>query len=314
MDDFRGDVAGRPPQMADSRAAAPLAPDVRPDYDAPTALSSLLESMGFGMRKRYGQNFLVRSEVRKRILALAELGIGSRAWEIGPGIGAMTGLALDSGAHLTAFEIDQGFAELLRGIYGGEPRFELVVGDFLKTWKGAKASSGDPDAIFGNLPYNAAAAMLASIAEEGVAASRLVFTVQKEAALRIVAAPGAKDYSAYTVLCRSVYDAKLAFDVGRASFWPQPRVESSVVLLKPRKAPVMAEDRRGFSEFTRRCFATRRKTLRNNLRGSRWGGDAAADALRSLGLREDARAEALSPEELAGVYRALMEAGAAPRA
>jgi 16S rRNA (adenine1518-N6/adenine1519-N6)-dimethyltransferase len=268
------------------------------------------------MSKRFGQNFLVNKASRERVLAELKAGRGMRVWEIGPGIGAMTALALESGLAVTAFEIDHGFSRLLKRLFGGNEAFKLVEGDFIDTWKAELDSGGAPDRVFGNLPYNAANAIVASLIEGGLVPPRMIFTVQKEAGLRMTAVPGSKDYSAFSVLCTSACRAKLAFDLGSSSFWPAPRVTSSVVRMEPRRNPVAADDRAGFSAFVRALFASRRKTLRNNLRaaapalGAVLGRAAAPDdelgeVLASLGIRGDVRAEALKPEELAAVFAAL---------
>jgi len=282
----------------------------RPDYDSPSSLSRLLDAEGLAMTKRFGQNFLVSGKARRRILA--ELGgkSGESAWEIGPGIGAMTATALDAGLRLTAFEIDHGFARFLGRVYGElglglDQRFRLVEGDFLRTWKEEFRVSGRPDLVFGNLPYSAAAAIMASIIESDFLPRRMVFTVQKEAGQRMVAKPGSKDYSAFTVLCSSACTVRVAFDLGAGSFWPQPRVTSSVVVLDPRPDPVAPEDRRGFSRFVRAAFSSRRKTLRNNLRAIAYDENAIDAVLESLGIDRSVRAEALEPEELRAVMKGL---------
>jgi 16S rRNA (adenine1518-N6/adenine1519-N6)-dimethyltransferase len=292
-----------------------------PDYDSPQALKSLLEAEGLAMSKRFGQNFLVNRDARTRVLEEIKAEPGMRVWEIGPGIGAMTALALDAGLAVTAFEIDHGFSRLLLRLYGGNPAFALVEGDFIDTWKAELASSGPPVRIFGNLPYSAANAMVASLIEGELIPPRMIFTVQKEAGLRMIATPGTKDYSSFSVLCTSACKVKLAFDLGSSSFWPAPRVTSSVVRMEPRREPIAAGDRAGFSAFVRACFSSRRKTLRNNLRAGRAalslgkGGAAPADGaaiedsldevLATRGIRADVRAEALRPEELAAIYGAL---------
>jgi 16S rRNA (adenine1518-N6/adenine1519-N6)-dimethyltransferase len=218
----------------------------------------------------------------------------------------MTAMALDAGLRVTAFEIDHGFARLLTRLFGGRPGFSLVVGDFVDTWPAEREISGPPDRLFGNLPYNAAGAMLASLIEGGMVPDRMVFTVQKEAARRMSARPGTKDYSAFSVLCLSACRVRIAFDIGSSSFWPVPNVASSVVILEPRSDPVLPDDRRGFSAFVRAAFSSRRKTLRNNLRAAGFeAGDALSDALCALGKSADVRAEALAPEELAAVYSTL---------
>ncbi len=270
------------------------------------------------MSKRFGQNFLVNRDSRERILAELKAEAGMRVWEIGPGIGAMTSMALEAGLAVTAFEIDHGFSRLLSRLFGDRESFKLVEGDFIETWKAELEAGGPPDRVFGNLPYNAANAIVASLIEGGLVPPRMIFTVQKEAGLRMTASPGTKDYSAFSVLCTSACRSKLAFDLSSKSFWPAPRVTSTVVRMEPRRDPVAADDRAGFSTFVRALFSSRRKTLRNNLRAAgpvlgpllgRGDGsslEAALDeALPKLGIRPDVRAEALRPEELASVYSAL---------
>jgi len=268
----------------------------------------------------------VNRRARERVLEELRAEPGMRVWEIGPGIGAMTALALDSGLAVTAFEIDHGFSRLLGRLFGGNPSFKLVEGDFIDTWKAELEAAGPPDRIFGNLPYSSANAIVASVLEGELVPPRMIFTVQKEAGLRMIATPGSKDYSSFSVLCASACRSKLAFDLGSSSFWPVPRVTSSVVRMEPRRAPIAAGDRVGFSNFVRAGFSSRRKTLRNNMRaagdalgrslgrgdrasiGSVDLGDALLGALAALGIRADVRAEALTPEELAAVYEALKRA------
>jgi len=273
------------------------------------------------MSKRFGQNFLVSRSARERILAELKAEAGMRVWEIGPGIGSMTALALDAGLEVTAFEIDYGFSRLLKRHFGERPGFRLVEGDFVDTWKAEGEASGAPERIFGNLPYNAANAIVASVIEGGLLPPRMIFTVQKEAGQRITASPGSKDYSAFSVLCSSACRSKLAFDLGSSSFWPAPRVTSTVVRMERRSDPVAADDRPGFSTFVRALFSSRRKTLRNNLKaasqslGPILGRGADPDVeiigvLAALGIRDDVRAEALRPEELASVFAGLKAAGA----
>ncbi|HOX31536.1 MAG TPA: 16S rRNA (adenine(1518)-N(6)/adenine(1519)-N(6))-dimethyltransferase RsmA, partial [Spirochaetales bacterium] len=275
------------------------------DYDSPSALKAFLEAEGLAMSKRFGQNFLISRGARERVLAELKLEAGSGApvWEIGPGIGSMTALALDAGLAVTAFEIDHGFARVLRSAFGARPGFRLVEGDFLDTWRGELEAAGRaPDRVFGNLPYSAANAIVAALLEGGLIPPRMVFTVQKEAALRMAAKPGVKDYSAFSVLCTSACKVRLAFDLGAASFWPVPKVTSTVATLEPRRDPVAAGERKAFSAFVRAGFSSRRKTLRNNLRAAGYDEAALAAALESLGIRADVRAEALKPEELAAVF------------
>jgi len=270
-------------------------------YDSPASIKTFLEAEGLAMSKRFGQNFLVDPNAREKLYALGTKD-PVHVWEIGPGIGAMTALLLERGHRVTAFEIDHGFARILRGLFGDNPRFSLVEGDFLKTWK----AEARPDIVFGNLPYNVALAIIASLLENGGVPETMVFTVQKEAARRIASGPGTKDYSAFSVLCSSVCRTKILYDIGAAAFWPRPRITSSVVSLSPRPDPIAGGDRAGFSRFVRSAFSSRRKTLRNNVNAmDKSFAPRLDETLGRLGIQADIRAEALTPEQLASVYFSL---------
>lgn len=281
------------------------------NYDSPSDLSSLLEGLGLGMRKKYGQNFLVSGHARRRIAALFESVPGRRAWEIGPGTGSMTREALLLGLELTAFEIDKGFAEFIRGAYGDVPGFQLYEGDFLKTWKTAMEASGAPELAFGNLPYNVAGAIIAALIEGGARPPRMVFTVQKEAAQRMCAHPSSKNYSAFSVLCQSMYRVRSAFDLAPGSFWPQPRVGSAVVVMEARDDAVAFCGEKAFTGFTRACFSSRRKTLRNNLKAAGFSEAVLTEACASVGVSPDARAETLSPELFSALFVAIKKPASA---
>jgi len=272
-------------------------------YDSPSGLKAFLEAEGLAMTKQYGQNFLVDKAAKEKLHAAMGMPDGSRIWEIGPGIGAMTALLLAHGHKVTAFEIDHGFSRILERAFGDDPNFTLVRGDFIKTWVNREM----PDAIFGNLPYNAALGIIADLLEAGFVPPKLVFTVQKEAARRIAAGPGTKDYSAFSVLCTSVCKTRILYDIGASSFWPQPRVTSSVVLMVPRPDPIAAGSRVEFSRFVRASFSSRRKTMKNNVQA--WNpecGERLDGVLESLGIKVGIRAEALTPQQLAAVHAALL--------
>ncbi|HWP67933.1 MAG TPA: 16S rRNA (adenine(1518)-N(6)/adenine(1519)-N(6))-dimethyltransferase RsmA, partial [Rectinemataceae bacterium] len=283
-------------------------------YDSPSSIKTFLEAEGLAMSKRFGQNFLIDRNARERLYASLGTTGPATIWEIGPGIGAMTDILLEKGNRVTAFEIDYGFVRVLQSLFGENPSFSLVEGDFLKTWKsraGADLSPAPamPDVIFGNLPYNAALGIIADLLENAWVPAKMVFTVQKEAARRIVAVPGTKDYAAFSVLCSSVCKTKILYDIGATSFWPQPRVTSSVVVLTPRPDPVAGGDRMGFSRFVRSSFSSRRKTLRNNLNAlDRALAEHLDETLAKMGLPSDVRAEALTPEQLSSVYFSLPKA------
>jgi len=283
------------------------------DYDSPASIRAFLEDNKLAMSRRFGQNFLVDRRMRERIIQVLDVESGMRVWEIGPGLGAMTELILEKGALLTAFEIDYGFVRLLESLFSGYDDFSIVEGDMRKTWR---TQTAQPDRIFGNLPYNVAFDIITDLLKGGCVPPRMVFTLQKEAARRMTARPGSKDYSAFSVLCASVCDTRILFDIGSSAFWPQPRVTSSVVQIVPKDEPVPLDRRRDFFDFVRAAFSSRRKTLRNAL--YLWARTALPSlkegefetllkkSLKQAGFGVDIRAEVLDPEELFLLYRTLM--------
>ena len=234
------------------------------NYDSVREIRALLDRRGLGMRKQFGQNFLINGEARKRLLDALEIGPGEGVWEIGPGIGAMTAGLLERGAAVTAFEIDRGFSALLRELFQGAARFTLVEGDVLKTWP--LVEDGAP-LLLGNLPYNIGAVLLSGFIERGRLFRRMVVTVQRETARRMSAPPGSGDYSSFSVLCASAYSVKPLMVLKAPSFYPAPRVESQGVRLDLLPGRDLREEPVLFRALVRRLFASRRKTLHNNLQG-----------------------------------------------
>lgn len=299
-----------------------------PDYNSPSALKAFLDGRGMAMQKKFGQNFLVNGSIRERLLDILEIRPEQPVWEVGPGLGAMTKGILDRGARLTAFEIDRGFSAVLRELFAGNPRFELIEGDARKTWKtvrpaetGKKSGETARPLFFGNLPYNIAAVLLADFITGGMFFPRLLVTVQKEVALRICAAPGSENYSSFSVLCRRFYDSETAADLAPGNFWPQPNVLSRAVLLKKKAHPAVCRDERLFFSLVRALFSSRRKTVKNNLdawvqrenAGKKQPADSCsltAFMLQYAGVPENERAENLPPETFCALADAAAESGA----
>jgi 16S rRNA (adenine1518-N6/adenine1519-N6)-dimethyltransferase len=229
------------------------------NYNSQAELEAFLKKEGLGMRKKYGQNFLINSDVRLRLSEALEAEAGTPLWEIGPGLGAMTRLLLDRGLAVRAFEIDPGFAGILRRLFEGEAGFTLVQGDVLKTWPGQPAAP----LLLGNLPYNIAAVLIGDMIEKGRLFKRMVVTLQREVALRMAASPGSRDYSSFSVLCASAYSVKKLMLIKGNSFYPKPNVDSQGLRLDIR--PDFQGYPAVFYPLVRRLFSSRRKMVKNNL-------------------------------------------------
>lgn len=260
------------------------------------------------MQKKFGQNFLINGQARKTIVDGLAVTDGMRVWEVGPGLGAMTDELLRRGANVAAFEIDYGFARLLKDFfadYAARGQFSLVEGDVLKTWKPCAAAQGLPDRFFGNLPYNIAAAIIGDTITAGVRFERCVFTVQKEVGQRMVAKPGTEAYSSFSVLCQWAYDVKTVLDLAGGNFWPKPNVVSRAVSLTKKADFPRCKNPHGFMRLIRALFASRRKTVRNNLLPFVSGGDRADEALRQADITPTARAENLSIAQMLALSDAI---------
>ena len=266
------------------------------NYSSVSELEKVLSSHNLSMTKKFGQNFLISPDVRERIVSLIKPQRGEDIWEIGPGLGAITHLILKSGAHVTAFEIDHGFAAILRDEAFADEDFTLVEGDALDTLFNREPSFS---AIAGNLPYNVGSQIIARLIENGLLPEKMVFTLQKEVAERMTAIPGKPEYSSFSVLTQLDYENEMAFTIRAGSFYPAPNVDSAVIVMRKRTDKLIAdEDRKLFLSMVRALFSQRRKTIRNNLLSSPFfssgGKEKIEKAFESAGLTGSERAETLS--------------------
>ena len=272
------------------------------NYDSPKEIERVLSEKGLAMTKKFGQNFLVSPSGREKLVKLMELEEGMKVWEIRPGLGAITHMILKENVDLYSFEIDHGFASLLSGpAFGDESRFTLVEGDALKTLF-KKRLLPLPDRIVGNLPYNVGSVMIAKLIENSYLPPLMVFTLQKEVVDRMTAKTGEDDYSSFSVLTQIDYENKLMLKLPRGCFWPQPNVDSAVVVMKRREKSLVDDTLRPvFIPLLRDIFQQRRKTIRNNLNSSEYGNlgkDKVEEILSLSGLSGNERAEALSWDSL----------------
>lgn len=272
-----------------------------PDYNSPSELKKILDSNGFSMQKKFGQNFLINAEARKKLIDILDINETSTVWEVGPGLGAMTREILERGSNLTVFEIDRGFASLIKQFfesYSKKNKFSIVEGDVLKTWNKQIKQDSLPDRFFGNLPYNIAATLIADTIENNIRFDKCVFTVQKEVAVRMAAQCGSDDYSSFSVLCQWAYDVKPIMDLSGANFWPRPNVDSRAVLLTKKTDFPLCDNPLLFIKMQRALFSSRRKTVRNNLNGFLQNNDLTLEVLSEANIDPMKRAEVLPIEKM----------------
>jgi 16S rRNA (adenine1518-N6/adenine1519-N6)-dimethyltransferase len=273
-------------------------------YDSPIAIKALLQAHGLNLTKKFGQNFLLS---RPAVATLAQAAAkASKVWEIGPGIGTLTKALLDRGANVTAFEIDHGFCRILREeAFADEKGFELVEGDFLKTFDEYYRTHGAPDCLCANLPYNVGSICIAKVLEAGCHAPVMEFTLQKEVADRLCAMPGTDMWGSLSVLVQADYAARPLMKIPGSCFFPPPNVDSQAILLtRLDKSQVDKADREVFLSLNRTLFAQRRKTIANNLK-ARF--ENVEQRLREAGIEPSRRAETLSVSEIAAMAKAFRQ-------
>jgi 16S rRNA (adenine1518-N6/adenine1519-N6)-dimethyltransferase len=242
------------------------------------------------VRPKLGQHFLIRGSVVERIARAACPQREPLIVEIGPGRGALTAKLLERADRVVAVELDSYLAEHLRSKFASEPRLQIVEQDVLAT----DLAQWGRVAIAGNLPYYIASPIIERVAR--IEPPRAVFLIQNEVAERMVAQPGSRDYGFFTVEVGARMDVRLLLRVKPAAFHPQPKVDSAVVLLEPRREPLDVGDIDDFLNFAGQCFRHKRKTIRNNLAESY--GREALDSWPEAGLR----AEQLSLGQFAAFY------------
>ncbi len=199
-------------------------------------------------------------------------------WEIGPGLGSMTGLLADKAARVFAFEVDRGLCRFLEETLGGVTRrSRWCRGTSWRRGRRPCEIQGPPDRILGNLPYSSASLMIADIIESGLRPARMVFTVQRELADRMASAHGQKSYSSFSVLCQACFTVteqgrppagQLLPGAGRGFLH---RGDDAAAAGAPTGAELKA-----LSAVARSLFASRRKTIRNNAKDRGRGRDALA--------------------------------------
>ncbi|MFP4429631.1 MAG: 16S rRNA (adenine(1518)-N(6)/adenine(1519)-N(6))-dimethyltransferase RsmA [Spirochaetota bacterium] len=277
-----------------------------PERPEPHSVRRLLEALGVGAKKRWGQNFLSNPDTARRIVELGDLGSGDIVWEIGPGLGILTERLLAAGAEVVAFEIDWGLVAYLRERFSGT-RLTVVPGDAVKELPNALDAHGAPSRLISNLPYRSAATILGRLVEGAVWIPLQVVTVQREVAERMLAAPGTKDYSSFTVLMQSGYEIRREMQLPPGVFYPVPEVDSTVLRLRLKAGP--PDDPEALSRLCRAAFAARRKTIKNNLLSAPFGDgrgrQEVLDALEELRISPEVRAERLSVEQMIALARRL---------
>ena len=258
-------------------------------------LLAFLHEIGARPQKRLSQNFLIDNNILAKIIALADVHRDERILEVGPGPGALTQKLLAAGARVTAVEKDACFAKHLLRLQTEDLRLEVFSDDFLKwdipvllpPWK-----------VVANLPYNITTPILEKLCQDRRVVSSLTIMVQKEVADRIRAKPGTKAFGSLTLFLQFYCDCTGAFPVSASSFYPEPKVSSTVLRLDLKKPPDV--DPEAFFFMIHKAYQQRRKMVAVSLRSYFPG---IKESLEALSLSAKVRPEELSLEQWIALYR-----------
>jgi 16S rRNA (adenine1518-N6/adenine1519-N6)-dimethyltransferase len=261
--------------------------------ELPVPSRKSLEAIGVRPSKGRGQNFLKEAWVVDRMAAELAIGAGDLVVEVGPGLGALTGALLDTGATVHAIELDEALATYLRAELASE-RFRLIEADARAVSIDEIVPEGRNYDLAANLPYSSAPVILRHFLESEHPPTRSICMVQREVALRIAADP--PEMSILGVAVQLYTTAKVLFDVPPEAFVPKPKVVSSVVLMERRPVPLIdPTDRVRFFQLVTSGFAQKRKTVLNSLSASLpMDREAARTMLEQAGIDPMRRAETLS--------------------
>ena len=275
-------------------------------------IKMLLARHGFKFSKDLGQNFLCDEDVPTAIAEGAGIAADTCVVEIGPGIGALSAQLCKRAKEVVAVELDHRLPAILQETMASYDNFTLVEGDVLKVDlpELCREQFGDAQVIAcANLPYYITTPAITTLLECGCFKS-VVVMVQKEAAERICAKAGDKEYSAFTAQVAYYAKPTVILDVPRDLFIPAPKVDSAVLRLDVYTHPPVEGEKKEIFRVIRAAFANRRKTFVNGLcieYGKKLTKQAAEDVLVSLGFAPGVRGEALSLADYAAVSAKLRQ-------
>ena len=281
------------------------------DLGNPRIIQQIIKEQNFAVQKKYGQNFLVDTNILEGIVNAAEITKDDVVLEIGPGMGSLTQYLLETAKEVIAVEVDKMLIPILKDNLKEYDNLTLIHGDVLKL---------DLDEILkdqrvkvvANLPYYITTPIVMELLEKQENIESITVMVQKEVAQRMREGPGSKSYGALSLAVQFYSKPEIVLNVSKHCFLPKPDVDSAVIKLdiyKKEERPVQAKDAEFMFCLIRAAFNQRRKTLLNALSndaGTKIPKEKTLEALSKMGKSESIRGEALTLQEFAELSDLLM--------
>ena len=277
-----------------------------PTLGNPTGTIEVLKKYNFNFQKRFGQNFLIDSNILEKIIAAAEVTKEDCVLEIGPGIGTMTQYLAENAREVIAVEIDKSLIPILADTLSPYENVTVINADILEVDINKlvqEKNNGKPIKVVANLPYYITTPIIMGLFESHVPLKSITIMVQKEVADRMQEGPGSKEYGALSLAVQYYARPEVAAYVSPECFIPKPNVGSAVIKLERyEEPPVQVEDETFMFKIIRAAFNQRRKTLINglsNASGLPVTKEQALEALEKMELSPTIRGEALTLEQFA---------------
>lgn len=254
-------------------------------------ITDLLKRHGLAPSRALGQNFVADPNTVRRIAHLARVGPGDAVVEIGPGLGSLTLALAETGADVTAVEVDRHLVPVLRDVVGGSG-VRVIEGDALSLdWEMVLAEA-QPWTLVANLPYNVGTSLVLDLLDSVPVITRMLVMVQREVGERLAAQVGTPGYGIPSVKVAYHGRAKVVGRVPATVFVPRPRVESVLVEIERFACPTVTADNDVLFELVRTAFSQRRKMLRRSLASV-----VMAPVFEAAGISSEDRPEQLDIEQ-----------------
>ena len=271
----------------------------------PSKTSEILNKFGLTAQKRYGQNFLIDSNILEKIVASAGITQDDTVLEIGPGIGTLTQHLAEAAKKVICVEIDKNMIPVLEYTLADFDNVTVINQDILKAdiVNILKENGAESAKVVANLPYYITTPIIMELLEKDLPIESITVMIQKEVAERMQTGPGSKDYGALSLAVAFYSNAEVKMTVSPNCFIPRPNVDSAVIRLDKLKEPaVKVKNRAEMFRIIKGAFEQRRKTLTNALsHSSAYKTDKKniENALLEMGKNINIRGEELTLEEFA---------------
>ncbi len=273
-------------------------------------LKSILTRHGFHFKKQFGQNFISDTNLLESIVTASGIDENTTVVEIGCGAGTLTRALAEKAKKVYAFDVDTALQPVLAETLAGLDNVEVIFRDFTKVNLPQLDEEIGEFTVVANLPYYITTPLITKLLEESEKVQGISIMVQEEVAERFCAKENTAEYGSITAAIALKGEAKIVKRVSRNLFYPRPNVDSAVVKITFDRGRVAVKSEKAYRQTVKCAFLNRRKTLENNLVNFfKLTREQAKQVLSTAGIDEKARGETLSPQRLAVLADALLDAG-----